>query len=168
MGKQAFTQTSRNVAIAWIRMTMERTTHKSAKAFRARSTNVRHYRCETGFQNRLRQPDYLSSVRNGRKWKTLGFASLPHGRFAFSVRLKISGGPWESKGGQTELNNLNPKLSTVILKGFVAWMCAQLGQSGWVNRPYHASIGSLLTQVVLTFVQVNRRGFARKGLLVGT
>ena len=24
------------------------------------------------------------------------------------------------KGGQTELNNLNPKLSTVILKGFVA------------------------------------------------
>jgi len=63
MGKQAFKQTSRNVAIAWIRMTMERTTHQSAKAFRARSTNLRHYRCETGFQNRLRQPDYLSSVR---------------------------------------------------------------------------------------------------------
>jgi hypothetical protein len=33
------------------------------------------------------------------------------------------------KGGQTELNNLNPKLSTVILKGFVALMGAQLGQS---------------------------------------
>jgi hypothetical protein len=43
------------------------------------------------------------------------------------------------KGGQTELNNLNPKLSTVILKGFVALMGAQLGQSRWFNRSYHAS-----------------------------
>jgi hypothetical protein len=70
------------------------------------------------------------------------------------------------KGGQTELNNLNPKLSTVILKGFVPWMCDQLGQSGWLNRAYSASTGSLTPpatpQVILTFVPVNRRGLPKK------
>jgi hypothetical protein len=69
------------------------------------------------------------------------------------------------KGGQTELNNLNPKLSTVILKGFVALMGAQLGQSRVVQpliSCQHRIIDPPATAGVLTFDQVNRRGFAQK------
>jgi hypothetical protein len=70
------------------------------------------------------------------------------------------------KGGQTELNNLNPKLSTVILKGFVALMGAQLGQSRVVQPliscQHRMIIDPPATAGVLTFDQVNRRGFAQK------
>jgi hypothetical protein len=67
------------------------------------------------------------------------------------------------KGGQTELNNLNPKLSTVILKGFVALMGAQLGQSR-VVQPLISCQHRIIIDPPATaaFVQVNRRGFAQK------
>src|SRR5215510_2764297 len=71
----------------------------------------------TWLPDRFRQPDYLppGSVPKGRRKKTLGFASLPHGRFAFIGAITLERSEPFVQVGQTALNICWFFLSTVIL-----------------------------------------------------